>query len=274
MADITSLIQYYANLLIVQYHNKPKAKAEMSLLAQTALADGVYFDVQNAYNIISNFLTWDGGEAWDSGGTWDQSVGVAVGKQLDVIGKYVGVDRFYSELTLDDYFSFITYDEVDSPPDSPPRFGFSDYTTFDDYEYNGTLVYDDIITHENSLFDSDFLTLIQLAIIQNNSNYSHASIDTEMYNFFGLDIRPESSGGMEMTYFVSANITPLVEAIIAKKLFPKPMGVGLHVVNDITGLMFAFSDYSGYSSPYGYGFSDYSNFDSLSGQDLIYAQIS
>lgn len=276
MADISALIEYYKNLLIIQYSgpDQPKAQAEIDLLATTALASGIILDIQDAYNIFNVFNEWDqSGRTWDDGGFWDDERGLAVGKQLDVIGKYVGVDRFYSELVLENYFSFITYDEVSALPDSPPRFGLSDYTTFMDFSYNGTLNYSDLIAVGNSLTDTNFRVLIQLAIIKNNSNFSHKQIDDAIFNFFGGTIRPESSGNMLMAYFISNIVSPLVKAIVSKKLLPKPMGVGLAVVSNVTGPMFAFTDYSGYQSPYGYGFSDYNNYATLPGQMLTYDQI-
>ena len=163
---VEELVEYYVNLLIIQYNILPKAQATINILAQIMLAAGVYFDVQNAYNIIpppSEF--WDRDEHWDNGDTWDDSGSqYAVGDQLDVIGKYVGVSRFYPGISLSDYFSLITYGEVNSPPSSPPRFGFETYATFGEFNYNGTLVYNDIITIQNELSDADFLTMIQLVL--------------------------------------------------------------------------------------------------------------
>lgn len=248
--EVQQLIEYYVNLLIIQYHNKPKARAEIGLIADQMVANNIFLDIQNAYDIETS-----------------------VGKQLDVIGKYVGVDRYYSEIVLENYFSLITYDETISLPSSPPRWGFSDYTTYDDYAYNGTLDYDEIITTENALFDPDFRTLIKLKILINYSNFSHKSIDDNMYAFFGTSVRPESNGGMHMIYFIDSLITPILQAILAKQLLPVPMGVGMQIVEGITGDMFALTSYNGYETPFGYGFSDYSDYDTLLGQVLTYSQI-
>lgn len=63
-------IQYYANLLIIQYRNLPKAQATVQVLARDALIDNLPISVRDAF-----------------------VNGLAVGKQLDVIGKYAGVSR-------------------------------------------------------------------------------------------------------------------------------------------------------------------------------------
>jgi Protein of unknown function (DUF2612) len=248
--DVDSLIAYYANLLIIQYHDQPKAQAEIQLLAKTMLASGIFSDIQAAYDIDT-----------------------AVGVQLDVIGKYVGVDRFYSELVLQNYFSFIAYSEVVAPPASPPRFGYSTYANFTAYSYNGTLTYSGLIATGNQLTDDAYRTLIKLKIIINSSNFSHEQIDDDLFEFFGTQIRAESIGNMEMVFFISGSLSSLIQAIIFKKLLPRPMGVGAAVVENISGLMFSFDDYAGHASIYGHGFCDYSTFASLSGQVLQYSQI-
>lgn len=77
------IIDYYANLLIIQYVNQPKAFSTMQLWASLPVMDQLPSAVQNAYNINT-----------------------AVGVQLNIIGKYVGVSRnqynFSGPVTLSD----------------------------------------------------------------------------------------------------------------------------------------------------------------------------
>lgn len=69
MTDL-ELINYYANLLILQYKQRPKAYATIQALVAMPIAEQVPIDVQNAFDISS-----------------------AIGVQLDVLGKYVGASR-------------------------------------------------------------------------------------------------------------------------------------------------------------------------------------
>lgn len=256
MADISSLVDYYANLLIIQYHDQPNAIATIELLANSALADGVAIDVQNAYNID------------------DEQGATAIGLQLDVIGKYVGINRYFSTIDLINYSSLVTYSQVSALPDSPPQWGITTYADFADYDYNGTLLYNDIVTSQNALSDANFLILIRLAILRNNMNFSNQAIDSEMWNLFGGSIRPEQgAANMIMFYFLSGAQSTLVQAILAKNLLPKPMGVRLLAVINIITNMFSFVEYAAETSPFGYGFSTYDNYDSLAGQVLLYSQI-
>lgn len=63
--------EYYSNLLILQYHNKPKAKATIEATT-SLLPDGIIQDVINGFDINT-----------------------AVGAQLDILGEYIGLDRSY-----------------------------------------------------------------------------------------------------------------------------------------------------------------------------------
>lgn len=258
MADVTELVNYYANLLIIQYNGLTKAAGTISLLASAVLAQGVAIDVANAYNVESSL-----------GAT-------AVGDQLDVIGKYVGVDRFFATLNLTNYFALVTYlqQQSSSLPSSPPAWGVTTYADFSNYNYNGTLEYNEVITSENALSDSNFLTLIQLAIARNNMNFSVEAIDTNLWTLFGSSIRVEEGNvNMTMVVFFAGAETTLTQAILAKKLLPKPMGVALLAVVNIYQTMFAMISYASEANANGYGFSTYSNYASLTGQDLTYSQI-
>lgn len=64
------LVGYYTNLLILQYNTLPKAKATIDGLVRPVIMDQLPLLVQAAY-----------------------AVDTAVGVQLDVLGKYVGVSR-------------------------------------------------------------------------------------------------------------------------------------------------------------------------------------
>lgn len=80
-----SVIEFYQNLLIIQYNQKEKARAEVALHVKNMMADGLISKVQDGYDIET-----------------------AVGIQLDVIGKYIGKDRAYvSALLNDDDYRFI-----------------------------------------------------------------------------------------------------------------------------------------------------------------------
>ncbi|MBR4973850.1 MAG: DUF2612 domain-containing protein, partial [Clostridia bacterium] len=73
-AALKDLQKYFSDLLIIQYRNAPKNRALISYLTDLIFANNL------ALQIRDKTLNLD-----DSEGT-----------QLDVIGKWVGVDRYYN----------------------------------------------------------------------------------------------------------------------------------------------------------------------------------
>lgn len=67
---LQDLIDYYINLLILQYNNKERAIDTIELLAEAGLMDLLPTEIQNSFSLET-----------------------AVGEQLDFIGKYAGVQR-------------------------------------------------------------------------------------------------------------------------------------------------------------------------------------
>lgn len=68
---MTVIDDYYANLLIMQYHNKRKAQ-ETIKSSTRSIPDTLIQEIINGYNIET-----------------------AIGAQQDLLGEYLGVDRFY-----------------------------------------------------------------------------------------------------------------------------------------------------------------------------------
>lgn len=207
---LQQIIEYYVNLLIIQYNNKPNAQATIAALINQLLADNVFFDVVNGYDIDT-----------------------AVGAQLDIIGKYVGVDRFYTGQDLSDYFAFIEYD-TDPVYGIEGRIGFCDYSDIG-LKPGKWLTYDGIISTTFSLPDEDFRTLIKLKILQDNTNSSNAEIDNGLFTLFGTRIIAQDNYDMTMTYYVDTSLKALIDVAYSKQVLPKPMGVE---INDVISVNF------------------------------------
>lgn len=244
MADVTEILEYYKNLLIVQYHNKPKARDTIELLTESVLASGILLDIKNAYSV-------------------DEAVGI----QLDVIGKYAGIDRYYEGQDLNGYFAFTDYDEV--TPDSGKR-GFSDYSDFETKE-GRWLTYGNTLAIDLKLNDEDYRILIKLKIVQNNSDHSHKSIDDSIFSAFGNDVIPDSTGDMVMYYFVPIDKSEILKVAIQKEVLPRPMAVRLNFLIEKLDGYFGFTSYNGSGALI--GFSDYTDFDTKTGQTLAYSNL-
>jgi hypothetical protein len=258
MADVSDIIAAYDNLLIIQYHDQPKAKATIDLFMTALMASGVALDVLNGYDIYT-----------------------AVGVQLDVIGKYVGVNRFYYQVgSLTDFFSYVTYTEVQAGGyDLIAKWGFEQYSTFGEYDENGTLIYNELIGgfggSNYALSDADFRTLIFLKILLNNTNSSEKSINDGIFDIFGMSVTADFPGGMLMYYFGDGLQNSILKAAFTKKIMPKPLGVALYLIEQ-TEPFFGLAKYGAgvpVYSPLIEGFTTYATWATVGGDTLIYSDI-
>jgi len=245
--DIDNIIEYYKNLLILQYNKKDKARAEIGLHINTLLANDIISQVQDGYNINT-----------------------AVGSQLDVLGKYIGVDRFYSQIgelpgdffALTSYSSYLTDDEV----------GMTDYANYAT-DVGDFVVYNDIASTVK-LNDDDYRFILKMRIVQNNSDHSNKSIDDGLFAFFEDGVVLSDLENMSIVYF--ANSDSLSQAVIAfaKGVLPRPMGVNLNGLIEKDKKLFGFTNYS--QTTYGTistGFTNYTEGFDKSGETLTYEKV-
>lgn len=155
--QVKDLVKYYQDLLIVQYHDKPKAKAMIKSKIEETLCNLLEVKVRDAFDVDT-----------------------AVGVQLDIIGKWVGIERIFKGQKYDNqsWFSLPRYNQKTNSF----MHGFSTYATFE--EEGGFLTYDFILGTKSKLNDSDFRMLIKLKIIRNNVPHSPKPIDDAMYKLF------------------------------------------------------------------------------------------
>jgi len=196
------LITFYQNLLTIQYVVKPKARATIETLVSDVVADLIYGQTNDAFDIST-----------------------AVGKQLDILGEYVGVTRYWYGLdTTKTYWAKLDYGNL-----SAPDYGWSDYSNL---AVGGSfLMYHDLITSSGTLNDIDFRNLIQYQAKRRSISYNIASIDDLLLDFFGDDFYITDNLNMTATYTYSGSEMPvLLKAIIAMNLLPRTAGVSINVV--------------------------------------------
>lgn len=199
-ATLTSLVSYYANLLIVQYHNKPKATATIALMANLLFANMALLQVRDAFD-------------------WQTATGV----QLDIIGAWVGVDRFYKG-QLFDFRPWFALIDTDIPPDNLQG-GFSEISNFNT-NLGGFLDTDNILPTQNQMVDSAFRTMIGLKIIKNNINCTCKAIDDAIWNYFDGQVYTVW-GVNTLTYFYPASLSEILQVAQDKNVLPCPTGVQL-----------------------------------------------
>lgn len=202
-ASLKELQDYYANLLIIQYHNKPKAIATIKNLVKHLFADMILFKIRDGFNILKEPY--------------------AVGKQLDCIGEWVGVNRIYDAgQPLYPWYALINSEQTTT---DVWQGGFQDWDEpiVDD---GGFLGFDDLVVGSNEveLPDDSFLSLIKLKIIKNSSTHTMGDLDKKFKEFFGDDIYI-TWDGIEMTYHYTDAYNAIIEIGRTKNAIPIPNGM-------------------------------------------------
>lgn len=199
---LTTIINYYVNLLIVQYHNKPKAKATIALLINLIWANMIIFQIRDGFD-------------------WKTAKGVI----LDIIGKWVGCTRFYNG-QLFDFEAWFSLIDWDSTPDLLQG-GFSTFSDFESLS-GGFLDYQNIAPTQNRLKDSTFRIMIGLKIIKNNINHTAKNIDNAIWEYFSGEVYTTWSGNT-LTYHYPSTLSGLIQIAAYKDVLPVPTGVRLEL---------------------------------------------
>lgn len=199
------LYEYYTNLLIIQYHDKPKAQAHIRFLVDLVFANVILLQIQYAFD-------------------WKK----AIGRQLDIIGKWVGVTRTYNGALYwgDTYLSYPKSNQL-VPDDITDglQHGYSDYNTFET-DTGGVLNYESISFVEQQLSDDDYRTVIGLKIIKNSINHTAKNIDDAIWDYFGGEVYTTWQPH-EITYHYPASMTNIIEVCNYKNVLPAPTGVSI-----------------------------------------------
>lgn len=193
----TELIEYYTNLLIIQYRGKVKAEATLAAL----LSAGIFFETMQAALSGYGILT-------------------AVGHQLDIIGKYVGVNRAVVGLSFSrGYFGYAEYG------DTTP-FAWKGYAKYGDTVIN--VKFRDYIESQQSeynLTDDEYRVMIRLAIIRNNAEATTYNTDILLQDIFGSGVYMDDNQDMSVTYYTNAANERMVSIATSMGLLPTPAGV-------------------------------------------------
>lgn len=197
------LLIYYPNLLIVQYNGKPKAKATIELFTYLIFVNLILLQIQNAFD-------------WKT----------AVGTQLDIIGKWVGVSRSYQGLLYwnDTFLSYPDADQL-TPNDTTDtlQHGYSTYVTYDT-DTGNVLTYNNLGFVEKKLEDEDYRTVIGLKIIKNSINHTAKNIDNAIWDYFNGQVYT-TWDEHEIIYHYPETMSNIIEVCNYKNVLPAPTGV-------------------------------------------------
>lgn len=243
MPTIQEIIDYYVNLLIIQYHDKPKAKADIELLINELFANNLIFDLERAFDIET-----------------------AVGSQLDILAKYVGTARTLRGYLIENrqYFQLGDYASVVG------KIGVRDYTTPRPEGEVFTYSYTVNSNSEYTLTDAELRFMIKLLIVRNNTTAGFKDIKELVFNKFD-DLSVFDNQDMSLTYFTGLNINSTIRLAIAQDYLPRPACTGISVFSvKFPKKLFGFKSYT--KSNTNVGFGDYTTQNEgsvLSYSDLV-----
>lgn len=194
-----NLIDYYANLLLLQFVKKPKAISTVKTCLTSVIIYDLIISVRDGYNLTT-----------------------AIGNQLDVIGKYVGIYRVIKGFALEyPAFGYLRYGET--PPsvliEGYNRYGISQTGHFRRYS-DASEVY--------TLTDSEMRMSITLAILKIHSNASMDTVDQMLFPIFSTDYLVVETP-MTINYFIKSTRARTADILNIQGLFPKPSGVKLNI---------------------------------------------
>lgn len=206
MADITDLTQYqadreavkeyYANLLILQYRNKPKARATIKAWADIFIADGMIFQLQDLLDIDK-----------------------ATGATLDLIGKILDCPRIVQGVFIDRQFFQFHVDEN--------SLGFS---VIGNPTYAVMRSIQNSNLSEYSLPDFDYRILLKYKAVVNVMRGSQGSMEELLYSVFGTDVILRNLQNLNITYVLASDSMPAILAARKLGYFRAPIGVGLNYI--------------------------------------------
>lgn len=198
----SELIEYYKELLIIQYNDKPKARATIEAVSDQL----IFFEIME--NVANGF-----------------QIGNSVGKQLDILAKYSGVDRVVVGLTFSRaYFGFSKPGEVDP-------FQWKPFAKYGEVSPVGRIRdYKESQQSEYNLTDQELRKMIQLAIIKNNFQASLKETDIILNQIFGPGVYMDDNLNMSITFYTDSLNERFLSIAASMELLPVPAGVSHTIV--------------------------------------------
>ncbi len=194
--DIEDVKTYYADLLILQYRGKQKARDTIKLGVDIYMGDNILFQLQDILDIDT-----------------------AEGEQLDIIGKLLNCPRIvqgiYSDLKYFQYHideNSLGFSSIGNPTNAT-------FKTIRNYNLS-----------QYALPDSDYRFLLKFKAAINVMKSSIKGFDEILWNVFNGDVLLKNNQDLTITYVVSATHT--LATLAAKQLgyYRAPEGIGANYV--------------------------------------------
>lgn len=200
--ETSDLINYYVNLLAIQYKTLNNSQLTIQALAAEVVADQIFLQVEEGF-----------------------ALDTAIGAQLDILAGYVGAPReIFGYNPSIPYFALYGYSDS-----IPTNVGFASYSDTSD-------PVDNWLSYSTSqttfvLSDGQLRSLIQYLIAVHGSDHTLKSIDEILQTFFGQYATVADDEDMSIVYtHQSSDPNTLFSIINTLNRLPHPAGVAISVV--------------------------------------------
>ena len=271
-----NLLDYYENLLIVQYNDKTKARETIRVLVDATMIYDIMVAIRDGFDIDT-----------------------AIGKQLDILGKYIGSDRVITGTAFTrDYFGYVEYNAITELwkgytkyknfvpigsyfgarrynvslfnyfplrlySASPSAVKTALYRTFTG-TYQGTVADVQFFSYRNSgvslfeLNDQEFRTILKLMIIKNYGTGSAKDIDDLIAVTLGEDVIFTDRQNMSISYIFPEDQERFITIAKSDGVLPRQSGVGMSVAfTKYINAIFAYGTYGNGAPSFAVGYSEY-----------------
>lgn len=201
------IIQAYTNMLEIQYNGLPNATNTVKLHCETLLANMLLWKIRDAFDVEN-----------------------AIGHQLDVIGLWEGIDRYFQGASYDNkrWLAYFDWNDNNQPNNLQGCYKDWNNETSDDGAY---LDYSDVISTTNRLDDETFRTLLKLKIAKNTLVNTNKNVDNTIHNIFG-NLVYTTWGVQEVTYNYNNSIYNIIKLAELKNCLLAPTGCKI-ILNEV-----------------------------------------
>lgn len=206
--ELQNIKDWIKDLIIVQYKQSLKNRVLIDLMVELIFANCLILQIRDLC----------------------LNVDKSIGAQLDVVGKWVDLDRFYNGIDVWDqpFLAYPYFTTIEDQSFDQYQGGFSKYTTFADND-GGFLMYKKwrtVRTQSNALIDTYYRDLIKLKIIKNSINHTKKNIDDAIWEWSEGHVYT-TWGTMEVTYHYPSAYKTIMFLANYKNILPRPTGCNI-----------------------------------------------
>ena len=212
--ELQNIKDWIKNLIIVQYRQSKKNRALIDLLVELIFANCLILQIRDLCLNVEK----------------------SIGAQLDVVARWVGLDRYYNGIDLWEhpYLSYPYYSTIQNNTYDDYQGGFSTYLNFanNDGGFLTYKVWQDVRTRVNQIGDSYFRSLVKLKIVYNSINHTRKNIDDAIWEWSDGNVYT-TWNTMQITYHYTRAYRNIMTLANYKNILPRPTGCEL-ILEEIT----------------------------------------